>query len=149
MTAEQIGAPVSNDDHITLGRLALEVAWRVDIGEAETIAELFTETGSIATLGAPSVGREAIRAWGRAMDTEHPIEGVRHVLTNLRFTSDGPDQAIGTMYITAYLPGAPADAMTLPFAMGRGTDHYQRTADGWKVASRIFEPYFLREPLPA
>ena len=135
---------VDESDHVALTRLALEVAWRVDNGEAESIANLFTADGSIATLGEPSIGHDAIRAWGRMMDTDSPIPGVRHVLTNFRFVTDGDNTAVGTMYITAYLDGAREAQETLPFAMGRGTDHYRRTEAGWKVASRVFEPYFLR-----
>lgn len=144
MTITQ-GSPVSDADHVTLERLAIEVNWRVDAGIAETIPELFTEDGSIATFGEPPVGQDALRIWGKMMDTDKPLAGVRHVLTNLRFTTDGPDQATGTFYVTAYLPGAPAGQATLPFAVGQCTDHYRRTAEGWKVASRVFEPYFLRD----
>jgi hypothetical protein len=144
MGAKTVGELVDLTDHHDLERLALEVSWRVDDGRAEQIAELFTEDGSIATLGEPSVGREALRAWGRMMDTDSPIPGVRHVLTNFRFVTDGPGRASGTMYITAYLPGAAEGDVTLPFVMGRGTDHYRRTPEGWKIASRVFEPYFLR-----
>jgi hypothetical protein len=133
------------DDLVELTRLASEVAWRVDNGQAVTLPDLFTEDGSIATLGEPHVGHDAIRAWGLTMDTDSPIPGVRHVLTNFRFTGSGPTTAMGTMYITAYLDGAPAGQRTLPFAMGLGTDHYRRTSNGWKVASRGFNPYFLRE----
>ncbi|QHC60999.1 nuclear transport factor 2 family protein [Rathayibacter sp. VKM Ac-2760] len=132
-------------DYAELTRLALEVAWRVDNGQAVTLPDLFTEDGSIATLGEPHVGHDAIRSWGLMMDTDSPIPGVRHVLTNFRFTGSGPATAMGTMYITAYLDGAPAGQRTLPFAMGLGTDHYRRTSNGWKVASRGFDPYFLRE----
>ena len=145
MPLEQIGNLVTDSDHIELTRLALEVAWRVDIGQAETLPEFFTEDGWIATLGEPNVGHAAIRSWGQMMDTDSPIPGVRHVLTNFRFTAEGPDQAVGTMYITAYLAGAPEGQTTVPFAMGTGTDHYRRTADGWKVTSRTFTPHFLRE----
>lgn len=137
---------VDASDYTALTRLALEVAWRVDNGEAASLTDLFTEDGSIATLGEPSVGHAAIRSWGQMMDTHSPIPGVRHVLTNFRFVAEGADHAIGTMYVTAYLPADPGGmAETTPFAMGRGTDHYRRTPSGWKVASRIFEPYFLRE----
>ena len=145
MPQEKIGDLVADSDHIQLTRLALEVAWRVDIGVAETLPDLFTEDGWIATLGEPSVGHAAIRSWGLMMDTASPIPGVRHVLTNFRFTTEAPDQAVGTMYVTAYLPGAPAGQATVPFAMGQGTDHYRRTTDGWKVASRTFTPHFLRD----
>jgi len=145
MTPLQSDELVDATDYTALTRLALEVAWRVDSGEAATLTDLFTEDGSIATLGEPSVGHDAIRAWGRMMDTDSPIAGVRHVLTNFRFVADGPDRAVGTMYVTAYLAGSPGTNDTIPFAMGRGTDHYRRTASGWKVASRIFEPHFLRK----
>ena len=137
-------ALVDESDFIALTRLALEIAWRVDNGEASSLPDLFTDDGSIATLGEPSVGNDAIRAWGHMMDTDSPIPGVRHVLTNLRFVADGTDRAVGTMYITAYLSGTAGKDDTTPFAMGRGTDQYRRTASGWKVTSRIFEPYFLR-----
>lgn len=138
---------VDTSDHNDLTRLALEVAWRVDNSKATTLPDLFTEDGSIATLGDLNVGHDAIRSWGHMMDTDSPIPGVRHVLTNFRFTADGADTATGTMYITAYLDGAPAGQQTLPFAMGIGTDHYRRTPGGWKVTSRTFEPYFLREQI--
>jgi len=136
---------VDESDFTALTRLALEVAWRVDNGEASSLTDLFTEDGSIATLGEPSVGHDAIRTWGQMMDTNSPIPGVRHVLTNLRFVGDGTDRAVGTMYVTAYLAGTSEQEDTTPFAMGRGTDQYHRTADGWKVTSRTFEPYFLRK----
>lgn len=142
-SSESVGVLVDAADHLELERLALEISWRVDIGHAEQIVELFTEDGSIATLGEPSIGHDAIRAWGHMMDTDSPIPGVRHVVTNLRFVTDGPDEATGTMYTTAYLGGAD-DTPTLPFAMGRTTDRYRRTPGGWKVTSRAFEPYFLR-----
>ena len=145
MSEIQIDELVDTSDYIDLTRLALEVAWRVDNSQAVTLPELFTEDGSIATIGEPNVGHDAIRSWGRMMDTSSPIPGVRHVLTNFRFTLSSPDTAIGTMYITAYLGPALAELRTLPFAMGLGTDRYRRTPGGWKVTSRTFEPYFLRE----
>jgi len=144
MPINPVGELVDDSDFTQLMRLASEVAWRVDSGNAATLPDLFIEDGLIATLGEPSVGHNAIRAWGQMMDTNSPIPGVRHVLTNFRFTTDGHDEAVGTMYVTAYLAGAPEGQATLPFAMGLGTDRYQRTATGWRVASRIFEPYFLR-----
>lgn len=145
MTTTEVGGLVDDTDHVQLERLAIELSWRLDNGLGETIPELFTENGSIATLGEPVVGHEALRAWGAMMDSpDSPIPGVRHVLTNLRFTADGPDGANGTVYITAYLAGAPDGLATVPFAVGVCTDRYRRTEQGWKVESRIFEPYFLR-----
>lgn len=148
MSTIDIGQLVSEADHVQLERLALEVNWRVDTGTAETLPDLFTEDGTLNTLGEPVVGHSALRAWGRQMDTDSPIAGVHHVLTNLRFVADGPDRAIGTLYVTAYLPGAPdGQAATLPFAMGQCTDHYVRASGGWRLESRVFEPFFLRDTL--
>ena len=144
MTTTQTDELVNEHDYTPLMRLALEVAWRVDSGDASSLTDLFTEDGSIATLGDPSIGHDAIRAWGQMMDANSPIPGVRHVLTNFRFVTEGDDGAVGTMYVTAYL-GDSSGQETTPFAMGRGTDHYRRTSDGWKLTSRIFEPYFLRK----
>lgn len=135
---------VTDTDHVQLERLHLELSWRIDRSLAESITELFTPDGSLNTLGAPIVGHDALRAWGKMMDSDSPIPGVRHVHTNLRFAADGPDAATGTAYVTAYLAGAPEGQETLPFAMGQVTDHYQRTADGWRFDSRVFDPYFMR-----
>ena len=140
-TTEQL---VSDTDHVRLERLALELNWRVDTGTATTIPELFTDDGTLNTLGDPVVGHDALRAWGGMMDTDSPIAGVHHVLSNLRFTADGPDRATGTLYVTAYLPGAADGQATLPFAMGQCTDRYVRTTDGWRIESRVFHPFFLR-----
>lgn len=140
-TTEQL---VSDTDHVQLERLALELSWRVDTSTAASIPELFTADGTLNTLGDPVVGHDALRAWGELMDTDSPIAGVRHVLTNLRFTADGPDRATGTLYVTAYLPGAPEGQATLPLVMGQRTDQYVRTPDGWKIESRVFQPFFQR-----
>lgn len=139
------GELVTDAVHLQLERLAVEVNHRVDAGVAETIPELFTEDGVLATFGEPAVGREALRAWGKMMDTDKPLDGVRHVLSNPRFVTDGPDRAVGTVYVTAYLPGTADGLATLPFTMGVCTDHYLRTGGGWKVASRSFAPHFQRD----
>ncbi|MCI2420115.1 nuclear transport factor 2 family protein [Saccharopolyspora sp. K220] len=113
MTATR-SALVDDSDHVQLERLALEVNYCVDDGIAETIPELFTEDGALATFGEPAVGHDALRAWGRMMDTEKPLAGVRHVLSNFRFLGDGLDAAVGTVYVTAFLPGARSGRATLP-----------------------------------
>lgn len=136
---------VSDTDHVQLERLHLELSWRIDRGIGDTITELFTADGEINTLGDPIVGHDALRAWGAALaGDDSPIRGVRHVHTNMRFTTDGPDTATGTAYVTAYLPDAPEGRDTLPFTMGHVTDRYQRTANGWRFQSRVFVPYFMR-----
>lgn len=60
------------------------------------------------------MGHDAIRAWGKMTDTDKPLDGVRHLLTNHRFTIDSPDHARGTIYVTALLPGAAEGLATLP-----------------------------------
>lgn len=139
---------VVDADYVQLERLALEINWRIDSGAGETLPELFTEAGSINTLGEPVVGHDAIRQWGAAMSApDSPIAGIHHLLTNFRFLADGADAAIGTFYVTAFLHGAPQTPGTLPFAMGQVTDRYLRTDAGWKAESRVFQPFFLREPI--
>jgi hypothetical protein len=144
MTSNTTGTPVSDADYIQLQRLANEVNHRIDAEVAASVHELFTEDGTLATFGEPASGTEALRAWGRMMDTDKPLNGVRHVLSNFRFVEDGPDRAVGTVYITAFLPGAAEGLATLPFAMGVCTDEYQRIAQAWKVKSRTFAPHFMR-----
>jgi len=57
---------VSDADHVSLSRLVVEFAWRVDHGQADRVWELFVPDGVLDTGGAPLAGHDAIRDWGRA-----------------------------------------------------------------------------------
>ena len=57
---------VSDADHLALSRLVEEISWRIDHGRADSVWELFVPDGVLATSGAPLVGHDAIRAWGKA-----------------------------------------------------------------------------------
>ena len=68
---------VSDVDHLQLSRLLIEFGWRVDNGKAQTIHELFTDDGELTIGAVNAVGRDAIRAWGLAIDNRQ--NGIHHV----------------------------------------------------------------------
>jgi hypothetical protein len=47
---------VSDTDHVALSRLAGEISWRIDHGQAGTVWELFIPHGVLATSGTPLAG---------------------------------------------------------------------------------------------
>jgi hypothetical protein len=57
---------VSNADHLSLSRLVVEIAWRIDHGQADAVWELFVPDGVLDTSGTPLAGHDAIRSWGQA-----------------------------------------------------------------------------------
>jgi hypothetical protein len=59
------------------------------------------DDGGLAIGAVNVVGRDAIRAWGLAIDNRQ--NGIHHVVSNPRFVSAGPDSALGTSTLTAYL----------------------------------------------
>lgn len=134
-----LGTAVSETDHIALARLVVELGWRVDNGVAETVYHLCTEDAELIITGPPVVGREAIRKWGRDLDVNPPIPQVRHVITNTRFLTEGPDRAYGTSMLTAYSGASPEGTRTTPITIGQDHDAFVRTAEGWKLAFRRWE----------
>src|SRR3954471_671674 len=59
--------PVSDTDYLQLSRLVTEAAWRVDIGQADTLHELFVDDGELIVPPTNLRGRQAIQEWGRRL----------------------------------------------------------------------------------
>lgn len=147
MTATQSArelTPVSDSDHVALSRLVSEFAWRIDNLKAATLHELVTDDAELRTGADPVIGIDAIKAWGAHFDETDPLPGIRHSITNARFSGDGPDRAQGTSMLTAYWTAPGEDAVTTPFAVGEDHDTFIRTPDGWRLASRVWVQLFTR-----
>jgi hypothetical protein len=81
---------VSDADHLTLSRLVVEIAWRIDHGQADTIWELFVPDGVLNSSGTPLAGHDAIRDWGRARVAS--TVRTRHICSGMRFIDRGHGQ---------------------------------------------------------
>ena len=59
---------VSDVDHLSLSRLVVEIAWRIDHGQADRVWELFVPDGVLDTSGTALLGHDAIHDWGREIE---------------------------------------------------------------------------------
>jgi hypothetical protein len=139
---------VSDADHVALSRLVEEISWRIDHGRADSVWELFVPDGVLATSGAPLVGHNAIRAWGRARVAS--TARTRHIVSGMRFTSDGDGRATGSTLLTVFMHAdgdgdgdvGPGLGSAVPSVVGEDTDEFVRTDAGWRFVSRTFEVLF-------
>jgi hypothetical protein len=128
---------LSRDDRDAISRLIIELAWRIDHGQADRVAELFVENGTM-TLGGPTLsGHDALRKWGLERSKERLT---RHVCTNIRIVGNGSGQAEATTLLTAYIhdgngPAAAAGVMEYQ-------DKFERVGGEWRIVSRRLERPF-------
>lgn len=136
--------PVSDIDYAQLSRLVIEAAWRVDLGHADTLHELFVDDGEL--LLPPTIlrGRQAIRDWGRRLVDAQTYRCIRHVCGNMRFVTDGTNAASGTTILTVFMVAGQEPATTVPWTVGEDHDRFVRTADGWRLVSRQWVELFAR-----
>jgi hypothetical protein len=72
-TAADLHQPqVTDADYVQLSRLVIEAAWRVDVGRADTLHELFVDDGTLAIGDGTLQGREQIRQWVKTPSTPTP-----------------------------------------------------------------------------
>ena len=131
-------------DRVEIEALRGEYTDAVMMRDYDRLASLFTPDGAlrIPYAGVELAGREEIRAWGGRVpavvdflvQTTHP--------GTIRL--DG-DTASGRAYLQELI-GLRDGRSELDYAIHH--DRYQRTADGWKFAERVYEVrYFDRSPL--
>ena len=135
---------VSETDHVQLSRLVNEHAWRADNDRADTIHELYIDDGELSLGPSALRGREAIREWGRQLVANRPWRVIRHVCGNMRFVSNGPDQAEGTTILTVFMVAGSQAPTTQPFSVGEDHDRFIRTEEGWRFVSRRWVELFAR-----
>ena len=119
--------------------ISIAYARYLDYHQYDAFADLFTEHGHL-NAGGPLDGREAIRKiMGRRKDTLRS----RHVLTNIHIDVLDADTAEGISYLTLFrhigpesLEDAPV-TFDAPAAVGHYTDRFERTEDGFRIASRV------------
>jgi hypothetical protein len=140
---------VSDADHLSLSRLVVESAWRVDLGRADTVHELFVDDGEL-DVGQICRGREAIRGWGRAIEEAKLYPGIRHLASNMRFVAtatdtEGRDTAEGITVLTVFLNDADGRATSTPWVVGEDHDRFVRTDAGWRFTRRSWVQLFARD----
>jgi hypothetical protein len=131
---------VSDADHLSLSRLVVEIAWRIDHGQADKVWELFVPDGVLDTSGTPLVGHDAIRNWGRARVAS--TTRTRHICSGMRFTDCGNGRASGSTLLTVFMHDGDGRGPAVPAVVGEDTDEFTRTDAGWRFASRTFEILF-------
>ena len=131
---------VSDADHVTLSRLVVEIAWRIDHGQADTVWELFVPDGILNSSGTPLVGHDAIREWGRARVAS--TVRTRHICSGMRFVHSGADRATGSTLLTVFMHEGDGRGPAVPSVVGEDTDEFVRTDVGWRFVSRTFETLF-------
>jgi hypothetical protein len=131
---------VSDADHLSLSRLVVEMAWRIDYGQADRVWELFVPDGVLDTSGTPLVGHNAIREWGRARVAS--TMQTRHICSGMRFIDHGNDQATGSTLLTVFMHDGDGRGPAVPAVVGEDADEFVRTDAGWLFASRKFETLF-------
>jgi hypothetical protein len=129
---------VSDADHVPLSRLVVEIAWRIDHGQADRVWELFVADGVLETGGTRLVGHDAIRDWGRARVAS--TAQTRHICSGMRFTDRGSGRATGSTLLTVFIHDGDGRGPTVPTVVGEDTDEFVRTDAGWRFASRTFCP---------
>ena len=131
---------VSDAVHITLSRLVVEIAWRIDHGRADTVWELFVPDGVLNSSGTPLVGHDAIREWGRARVAS--TARTRHICSGMRFVDRGTDRATGSTLLTVFMHDGDGRGPAVPAVVGEDTDEFIRTDAGWRLVARTFETLF-------
>jgi hypothetical protein len=109
-------------------RLVVDFAYFSDRREYESLGALFVENGTMTRpSGSVLAGREAIVKSYKAT----PVERVtRHICTNIRIVVESADRARGVTYSIVYSTNANP-------RVGEFEDEFLRTADGWRIATRI------------
>ena len=132
---------VSDADHVSLSRLVVEIAWRIDHGRADSVWELFVPDGVLDTGGTPLTGHDAIREWGRGRAAS--AVRTRHICSGMRFIDRGNGRASGSTLLTVFMHDGDGPGSPVPAVVGEDTDEFVRTDAGWRFVSRRFETLFV------
>lgn len=120
-------------------RLVMDYALYRDQGNAEALANLFTEEAQLVMNGETFSGRSALKA--RATHTSNsPF--LTHLMSTVQIYPESASRARGLSYVSVYLgpPGAEANQQASLAAVGEYRDQFVKTAQGWKISRREFVP---------
>jgi hypothetical protein len=128
-------------------RLSLDYSYYADLGQMETWSQLFAEDAELVVGGVAQSGRAAILK--SVSGPRGEIQSI-HAISNLRIDVVSATEAVGSVYITAYMApktnGAATMATIAPMVVGIYEDAYRKTADGWRFARRAFRPLISGPP---
>jgi uncharacterized protein (TIGR02246 family) len=119
------------EDRVNILALYGRYSHAIDTGNREMFALCFTEDGVLNTMGDPIVGHDAIGDFGEG--THAMLPALRHQASNIVIEVDG-DTAAAAAFIVAYT----VDTGFNVIITGRYADEFRRTADGWRISSRLF-----------
>lgn len=115
--------------------LVTEYGYLFDHGQADRMADLFTENAEFHGIAGSAKGRDQLHAL--YVKTAAMMTATRHCCTNLRLTIESPDRASGTVLVTSYGHRGEGMGKPHPHTVGDFQDIYVRGADGrWRFASR-------------
>lgn len=120
----------ATDDLVAIWNLDAAYCHRIDAGDGDGYADLFTDDGVFEIVGLNTAsGREELAANARMFPQFMPA--TRHQIHDTHVELDG-DRARQTAYLSVVATGAePRIVQT-----GRYVDELVRTADGWRYARR-------------
>lgn len=114
-------------------RLVVQFCQLVDAYRHEDLTALFAADAVWGTWKGPLKGSEAIRAY---LDAKTQTGTGIHLVQNILIEVADTDSATGTAAFV-YYDGKPGDAAALvPRVVGRYSDVFTRTAQGWRFARR-------------
>ncbi|MBW2232222.1 MAG: nuclear transport factor 2 family protein [Deltaproteobacteria bacterium] len=120
----------------------------VDHGEAERIAELFSEDGRWRGPGISMVGIDQLRK-GFAARQANRARMSRHVCNNFVLDVIDENEATGVVYLTLYRHDGEEERAVSPLEgpamVGEYRDRFVRTPQGWRIADRTIHVNFVRE----
>lgn len=127
-------------------RLVTSYCHLVDHGEAEKIADLFTEEGVWTSPEFTATGREEVRsAMGQRQANVNRMS--RHVCNNFKLDVLDESHAEGVVYLTLYRhdgkPGRRVSPLEVPVMVGEYRDSFVRGEEGWKISRREIVVSFL------
>lgn len=134
-------------DRIAIEDLITAFCWRVDHGQAATVAELFSDDGRVVTPMFTLNGRAEIAAHFAKRDADKTILS-RHQWTNLRLIPDGT-RVRAEMIVTTHLgvQGPPDEPRG--FMVGDSLDVVEKAPDGaWRFVERTLHVAFRSGPPP-
>ena len=121
--------------------LILDYAYYRDLGDADAVANLFTEDAVLTILGTAYEGRDAIHERTASGDGGLVY---RHMMSTSRIFPVDRKNATGVSYVTIYAAQADSQPMLLrkPIVVGEYHDKFTRTSRGWKIKERTFVSVF-------
>jgi len=129
-------------------RLVAQYCHVIDHGEAERVAELFSEDGVWAGPGTRMQGNDQVRE-GFALRQANAGRMSRHVCNNLLIDVIDEDHAAGVVYLTLYRHdgevGRSVSPLDGPVVVGEYRDRFVRTNRGWRFSERITRVSFVAE----